>query len=144
CQAFDAAGNAITSSAGSVFDVSLTGPATVPVSVNDLNTGAYTASYTATVAGTYTLFVNARVPSGLTGRYYSDTTLSTLYVTAGNPRVDSTVNFNFGLTPIFTGFPINFFGIVWSGLIAVPQSGVWTFFIDTSAAANFRLIIKSV
>ncbi|MFZ4767260.1 MAG: PA14 domain-containing protein [Roseimicrobium sp.] len=76
----------------------------------------------------------AQTGTGLTGRYYDDTTFATAVTT----RTDASINFNFG-TAIPAGTTITAattYAIAWSGQIEAAFSELYTFTVTADDAAR--------
>lgn len=65
--------------------------------------------------------------NGLTGQYYTGTNLNTHVF----DQVDTTINFNWGNSPAWSGGPTDNFSIKWFGKITIPTSGNWTFYVGS-------------
>ena len=76
----------------------------------------------------------AQTGTGLTGKYYDDTTFATAVTT----RTDASINFNFG-SAIPSGTAITAattYAIAWSGQIEAGYSELYTFFVTADDAAR--------
>lgn len=70
---------------------------------------------------------NTLSATGLTGSYFANKTLSG---TAAKVQVDSNVNFSWGTNaPGVSGIPADNFSVRWTGVIRVPESGNYIFYL---------------
>lgn len=63
--------------------------------------------------------------SGLTGEYFVSKTLSG----SSKVRTDATINFSWGTGAPISDIPVDNFSVRWTGSIAVPKSGDYTFYL---------------
>ena len=138
---FDAAGNALTTGTASLLVTVTSASPLVPspvVSVINYQNGSYLYSYRPTVSGSYSTAVNAVVPGGLQGSYYSDTGFS---VPSGS-RVDAVVNFTWLSTPPLPGMNTGFYSVAWTGKLSAPYTCLYTFYVVTVVNTGVALSVN--
>ncbi|MFA5330363.1 MAG: glycoside hydrolase family 3 C-terminal domain-containing protein [Prolixibacteraceae bacterium] len=107
----------------------------ISVSYN-AGTGGETNTYTNSVFYTD----NSLSVSGLTGSYFSNKTLSGI---AMKTQVDQHINFSWGSNaPGVSGIPADNFSVRWTGVIKVPATGNYTFYLRSDDGS--RLLIDNV
>ena len=65
--------------------------------------------------------------AGLVGEYYRGKTFSTLLAT----RVDSIIDFNWGLNAPMSGVPTDSFCVRWNGYLNIPTTGTYTIYVSS-------------
>lgn len=73
--------------------------------------------------------------TGLLGYYYDNNDLTALKAN----RIDSQVNFNWGLTPPLSQLADAGYSVRWSGQLEVPQNGLYTFYAQSNSGTRLSV-----